>query len=226
MSAPNRLSPMASYYIRRLVESHRESLLKVEAPSLLETALLEPEVLLTRLKLEPFEHLQRINNLEILARAYQNLAKHQRYPEETREIENQILATFGLETALKNAAQLSEILLEETSPPSVSAKQALEVLQGLLISGKLYLGPKISTEYWILAQPQKDWLESITMSRSYQLGWSGLDNIVLSQQQIEDLRAWAIAYITKCSQIIHGFHEMINLERIKLLSITEQDLSS
>jgi hypothetical protein len=225
MSAPNRLSPMASYYVRRLVQSRKELLEQtLPDPTLLETALLEPEVFLNRLSLEALEYLQRVNNLEILARAYQNLSKDQRYPGETKEVEKQILAVLGLDKLLENAVGLNTLQPADTKLPDLVAKQALEILQELVASGTTYLGPKISSEYWILSRPSKEWLDAFTLSGNHQLMWSGSNDVVLSDQELEDLKTWVKTYIKKCSQIIHGFHEMIDVEKLKPFSIVEQDL--
>ena len=228
MSASDRLSPMASYYVRRLVQSRRELIEQtIQDPAVLEATLLEPEALLSRLSLQPMEYLQRVNNLEIFARAYQNLSKENRYPEETKEIEKQILKTLGVDAAVvtpqvaidkstSDATQLAEAAIQ------VDAKQALEVLQSLMASGKGYLGPKITGEYLMLSRPAKAWLESFAMTSSHQLQWSGLPEAVLTDSEIEDLRIWIQAYLKKCSQIIHNFHETIDAEKLEILSRSPQ----
>jgi hypothetical protein len=225
MSVSTRLSPMAIYYVRRLVQSRKDLLEQaLQNPALVEAALAEPEELLNRLALQDLERLQRVNNLEILARAYQNLAKDSRHPAELKEIERQILTTLGLEnveeSALPNPLQDSP----KSVAPSLSAREALEVLQGILASSSNYLGPKIAGEYWLASRPAKEWLNSFILNSNHKLLWSGAHEERVSEQKLEDLQTWVKTYIEKCSQIIHGFQDMIDAERLKALSISNQEL--
>jgi hypothetical protein len=223
MSVSTRLSPMASYYVRRLVQSRKGLLEQVlQDTALLEAALLEPEMFLSRLSLEPLERLQRVNNLEIFARAYQNLSKDSRHPEETKEVEKQILASLGLDQLLDSS--VVEVVLSAEAPQALTAGLALEIMQSLLSSGSSYLGPKITGEYWALSRPSKEWLNAFVMNSTHHLLWSGSREAVFTEEEQVDLQIWVKTYIKKCSQIIHGFHEMIDLEKLKPLSIAVQDL--
>ncbi len=227
MSASDRLSPMASYYVRRLVQNRRDLIAQtLQDPATLEAALLEPEALLSRLSLQPMEYLQRVNNLEIFARAYQNLSKENRYPEETKEIEKQILAALGVDVALEANAvnnSASSVSQPTEAADQVVGKQALEILQSLMTSSKSYLGPKITGDYLMLSRPSEPWLESFTIDSRHQLEWSGSAEAVLTDLQVEDLKAWVQAYLKRCSQIIHNFYETIDPEKLKLLSSSPQD---
>jgi hypothetical protein len=217
MSASTRLSPMAIYYVRRLVQSRKDLLEQIQQdPALAGHSSLEPEVLLNRLSLPDLEHQQRINNLEILARAYQNLSKDDRHIREAKEVERQILAALGIEN--DDAPILPNPLQDLNSiAPALSAKAALEALQGILKISSNYLGPKIASEYWISSRPSEDWLSAFTVNSNHQLLWSGDRDQRVSGQKLEDLQAWVRAYIEKCSHIIHGFDEMIDPERLKSL---------
>jgi hypothetical protein len=224
MSASTKLSPMAIYYVRRLVQSRKDLLEQMlQDPVLVEAALSEPEALLDRLSLPDLERLQRVNNLEILARAYQNLSKEGRHPTELKEIERQILTTLGFQNL--EASALSNLLKDapKSAAPALSAREALEVLQGILTSSSSYLGPKIASEYWISSRPPKEWLDSFILNTNHKLLWSGSHDERVSGQKLEDLQVWVKTYIRKCSHIIHGFQDMIDTERLKSLSISSQD---
>lgn len=224
MSASTKLSPMAIYYVRRLVQSRKDLLEQMlQDPALVEAALSEPEELLNRLPLQDLERLQRVNNLEILARAYQNLSKEGRHPAELKEIERQILTTLGFQNLEESA--LSNPLLDppKSSAPALSAREALEALQGVLTSGSNYLGPKIASEYWLSSRPPKEWLDSFILNTNHKLLWSGGHDEQVSGQKLEDLQAWVKTYVQRCSHIIHGFQDMLDAERLKSLSISSQD---
>jgi hypothetical protein len=223
MSASTKLSTMAIYYVRRLVQSRKDLLEQtLQDPALVETSLLEPETLLDRLSLQDLERLQRVNNLEILARAYQNLAKDGRYPTELKEIERQILTTLGIQN-LEDSAMANP--LQNPVQPEISTREALEALQGILTSSSNYLGPKIASEYWIASRPPKEWLESFILNTNHKLLWSGTYEEKVAGQKLEDLQIWVKTYIQKCSRIIHGFQDMLDTERLKSLSISMQDLA-
>lgn len=224
MSASTKLSPMAIYYVRRLVQSRKDLLEQtLQDPSSVEAALSEPEELLNRLSLQDLERLQRVNNLEILARAYQNLSKEGRHPTELKEIERQILTTLGLQNV--EASTFPNPLQNPAKPTALtlSAKEALDILQGILTSGSNYLGPKIASEYWISSRPSKEWLDSFVLNGSHKLQWNGAREAQVSGQKLEDLQDWVKTYIKKCSHIINGFQEMIGAERLQSLAISIQD---
>jgi hypothetical protein len=224
MSASTKLSPMAIYSVRRLVQSRKDLLEQtLQDSSLVEAALAEPESLLNRLTLQDLERLQRINNLEILARAYQNLSKEGRHPTELKEIERQILTTLGLQNV--EAEAFPNPLQIPTQPKvlTLSIKETLEALQGILTSSSNYLGPKIASEYWVSSRPPKEWLDSFVLNGSHKLQWNGAYEEQISGQKLEDLQDWVKTYIKKCSHIINGFQEMIGAERLQALAISIQD---
>jgi hypothetical protein len=221
MGVSTRLSPMAIYYVRRLVQSRRDLLAQtLQDPVLVEAALSEPEALLNRLPLQDLERLQRVNNLEVLARAYQNLSKDGRYPTELKEIEHQILTTLGIQNAEDSG--MVDPLQTPVQPkvPTLSITEALEALQDILASGSNYLGSKIASEYWIASRPPKEWLDAFTLNSNHKLLWSGAYEEKVAEQKLEDLQAWVKAYIQKCSYIIHGFQDMLDTELLKALSIS------
>jgi hypothetical protein len=223
MSASTKLSPMAIYSVRRLVQSRKDLLEQTLLdPALVEASLAEPEVLLNRLPLQDLERLQRVNNLEILARAYQNLSKEGRHPTELKEIERQILTILGLNvetSALPNPLQNPPKPVVQT----LTAKEALDILQGVLTSSSNYLGPKITGEYWVSSRPSKEWLDSFVLNEKNKLQWNGSFEESVSGQKLEDLQDWVTTYIKKCSHIINGFQDMIGAERLQALAISIED---
>ncbi len=224
MSASTKLSPMAIYYVRRLVQSRKDLLEQtLQDPALVEASLSEPEALLNRLPLQDLERLQRINNLEILARAYQDLSKGGRHPTELKEIERQILTTLGIQN-LEDSVMVDPLQNPiEPEVPTISTREALEALQGILTSSSNYLGPKIASEYWLASRPPKAWLDSFILNTNHKLLWSGAYEEKVAGQKLEDLQTWVKTYVQKCSHIIHGFQDMIDTDRLKSLSISIQD---
>jgi hypothetical protein len=110
MSSSNKLSPMASYYVRRLIQSHKDLFNTMTDPAVSDLTLLEPEEILHRVVMNPSERLQRVNNLEILARAYQNLTTDKRHPEQLKQVERQILLLLGFSDAvISGSNQKSEV---------------------------------------------------------------------------------------------------------------------
>lgn len=211
-----RLSPMASYYVRRLVQSHKDLLVQeIQDPVLLETILLEPETLLTRQALQDLEYQQRISTLEVLARAYQSFSKDGLHQGESRELEQQIFVALGLPSL---AAKTPEVASTDGDVAiALSVQEVLASLQSLLQTASSYLGPKIASEYWAASQPEIEWLKSFRLEDKYQLAWYGAQDEKISGQALEDLKLWVKAFLGRCSLIISSFENMLNKDKVKHL---------
>lgn len=227
MNSSNKLSPMASYYVRRLIQQHKTWLLQtMENIVLPEEKLLEPEEILNDLIANPSERLQRLNNLEILARAYQSLAADGRHPEQLKEVEKQVLLTLGFSNLLG---------LEEEKRPKIVDVQipthkeyliatVIEISQDLLKSGEMYLGPKISRDYFVSSCPPLLRSKGFSFQDDGQLKVSRAVTDMLQDEEIEDFRQWIKLYINRCSSIIHGFEALVNPDHLAYCSISRQEI--
>jgi hypothetical protein len=225
MSSTSKLSPMASYCVRRLIQARKETILKTASdPSQLATMmLLEPEEILKSLALNETVYFQRLNNLEILARAYQNLTTEGQHPEELKILELQILGLLNL-PIVSDSDNLQSDLSSSSSPQKIKMSEALEILQDLIKFGSTYLGPKIINDYFINARPAAAWLDCFIITGNNKLTLNGAVSDNLQGQQLEDIQLWVKTYIKKCSLIINGFYTMVNPTHLKRLFIGLNDV--
>jgi hypothetical protein len=224
MSSFTKLSPMASYYIRRLVQSQKEVILQAGSdPTLLDVLLLEPEDMLQRLALSDTERSQRTNNLEILARAYQSLVTDGQHPGEVSEIEKQLLATLGLPTGMPVSQEPPDL---NSSPvrKAITVDRATEILKGILGIGSKYLGPRIARDYFIAAWPESIPMKDFILEEGNRLSPNRPKADILSEQELEDIQLWVKTYTKKCSAIIHGFHKFMDKTHLEELSISRKEL--
>jgi hypothetical protein len=221
---------MASYYVRRLIQSHKEVILQTTAdPNFSEIIALEPEEIIKRLVADASEHFQRINNLEILARAYQNLASEGRHPQQLKEVEKQILNLLGISGA-------ANLVIPESSQPAAASDnfipkeftiaKALEILKALLKCGEQYLGPKISRDYFTSSCPSSLQQSGFSFQENSQLKVNRSMTDMLQGQELEDFKGWIKAYINRCSSIINGFDNLVNQEHLAYCSISSQDIEA
>ncbi len=229
MSLSNKLSPMASYYVRRLIQSRKDLLHTLTDSAAPDLTLREPEEILHRLVMNPSERLQRINNLEILARAYQNLTTDGRHPEQLKQVEQQIFLLLGFsDAAISGTPQKSEVAaaipLEAAIHHALTIAKTVEILEVLLKCGEMYLGSKIARDYFMISCPESLRLKGFEFNEDYLLQVSRSMTDTLQDSEAEDFRRWIKLYITRCSTIIHGFNTLVNQDHLTEFSIYFQAL--
>jgi hypothetical protein len=225
MSSTSKLSPMASYCVRRLIQARKEAIVKTgsDPSQLASTLLLEPEEILKSLALSDTAYSQRINNLEVLARAHQNLTTEGQHPEELKILELQILGLLNL-SIVSNSKDAHTSLSPSTSSPKIKMSEALEILQALIQCGSTYLGPKISNDYFTNSRPDVAWLECFILKGNNKLVMNGVASDNLYGQELEDIQHWVKTYIKKCSLIINGFYMMVDPKYLQRLFIPLNDV--
>jgi hypothetical protein len=220
---------MASYYVRRLIQSHKDLLHTTTDSAPSDLTLLEPEEILHRVVMNPSERLQRINNLEILARAYQNLTTDKRHPEQLKQVERQILLLLGFsDAAISGSNQKPEVAtatpLETVIRKEFSIAKSVEILEALLKCGELYLGPRIAKDYFSGSCPESLQLKGFEFKEDHQLKVSRAMTDTLQGQDAEDFKAWIKLYMSRCSSIIHGFDALVNQDHLADCSIDRKEL--
>jgi hypothetical protein len=228
MSSSNKLSPMASYYVRRLIQSHKDLLHTMTDSAPPDLTLLEPEEILQRVVPNPSERLQRVNTLEILARAYQNLTTDGRHPEQLKQVERQIFQLLGFSDAERlGANQKPEVAaapLQTAIRQEFTIAKSVEILEALLQCGERYLGPRISRDYFVGSCPESLQIKGFGFKENHQLKVSRAMTDTLQGQEAEDLKAWIQLYIDRCSGIIHGFDALVNQDHLTYCSISRQKI--
>jgi hypothetical protein len=225
--ASNKLSPMAGYYVRRLIQSQKASLLKqMEYASISEAMLQEPEVILNHLIINPSERLQRLNNLEILARAYQQLVSDGQHPEQLGKLEKQITMTLGFSDAALGAAQSSERTSSSANigQNSLTIAKTVEIMEDLVKCSEHYLGPKIAREYCMATCPEPLKLNGFTFQDDRQLKVTRPMTDILQGNEADDFKAWVKLYVRRCSTIIGGFGALANQQHLALCGISSQEI--
>jgi hypothetical protein len=222
MAVSFKLSPMSSYYLRRLVQAQKGLLLQCDNPEL-KTAIehSDPEGMLGRLGLSDGEIAQKVNELEVLTRAHQSLSNEGRYPEEMRKLELQIFGVLGWSPNPENVNTADAIAPQA----AVTGNEAVRILQDLLKISAGYLG-KISGDYLKGTCPVAEWGNQLTIQKGNILELTCFNPQELDPSELENLRTWVIQYIKRCSTIIGGFHEIANNDDFKALSIEVSDLES
>jgi hypothetical protein len=228
MSSSNKLSPMASYYVRRLLQSHKNLPHTITDSAASDLTLLEPEEILHRVVANPSERLQRVSSLEILARAYQNLTTDGRHPEQLKQVERQVLQLLGFSDAetlgAKQASELTAAPLETAIRKEFTIAKSVEILQALLKSGERYLGPRIARDYFVGSCPESLQLKGFEFTEDHQLKVSRAMTDTLQGQEAEDLKAWIKLYLSRCSSIINGFDALVDQDHLAYCSITREKI--
>lgn len=210
MNVSNKLSPTASYYVRRLVQSQKTRIAQAMPESNgSDPTLLEPETLLNRLTLSPTERQQRISTLEVLARAYQVLTKDGRHPQQAHEIEGQILQILGIASDAAPEPQSAEGS-EPFDLSTLTVAKALEILQDCLKSGEQYLGPRIAREYFGMTYYPSLQEAGFALEEGYQVKVTRPATDTLDRDELEALKGWVQSYLNRCSSIIHGFEMLVS----------------
>jgi hypothetical protein len=228
MGSSNTLSPMAGYYVRRLLQSQKASLLKqIEHASLSEAMLQEPEAILNHLVTNPAERLQRFNTLEILARAYQKLVADGQHPEQLTNVEKQIMMALGfsnpvtLDPALKSDMVSAN---ENENRKALTIAKSSEIMEDLVKCGERYLGPKIARGYCMVTCPESLKHNGFTFPENHPFQVSRPLTDVLLDKEADDFKTWVKLYIRQCSTIIGGFDELVNQQHLAYCSISHQDI--
>jgi hypothetical protein len=228
MGSSNTLSPMAGYYVRRLLQSQKTLLqAQMEQASLSEAMLQEPEAILKQLVTNPAERLQRFNNLEILARAYQQLVADGQHPEQLVNVEKQILTVLGFtEAGLSGAAQNSEMppLVSNQNQATLTIAKTIEIMEDLVKCGERYLGPKIARDYCIGTCPESLKLNGFTFENNLHLKVNRPLTDTLQGKEADDFKIWVKLYIRRCSSIIGGFDALVNPQHLALCTISRQEM--
>jgi hypothetical protein len=227
MGSSNKLSPMAGYYVRRLIQSQKASLLThMEHASISEAMLQEPEVLLHHLVTNPSERLQRLNTLEILARAYQQLVTDGQHPEQLINVEKQLMMALGFsDAAALSAAQNSAVTSASsahTSQNALTIAKTVEIMEDLVKCGERYLGPKLAREYCMGSCPESLKLNGFTFQDDHRLKISRPMTDILQGNEAEDFKTWIKQYIRRCSTIIGGFDSLANQQHLAFCGISRQ----
>jgi hypothetical protein len=227
MGSSNKLSPMAGYYVRRLIQSQKASLLKqMEHASISEAMLQEPEVILNHLVTNPSERLQRLNTLEILARAYQQLVTDGQHPEQLINVEKQIVMALGFSDAVAlGAAQNSAMTSSRANigQNTLTIAKTVEIIEDLLKCGERYLGPKLAREYCVDTCPESLKLNGFTFPDNRQLKVNRPMTDILQENEAQDFKTWIKLYIRRCSSIIGGFGSLANQQHLAFCGISSQE---
>jgi hypothetical protein len=221
MAVSFKLSPMSSYYLRRLVQAQKTMLLQCDNPAV-KTAIeqSDPEGMLRQLGLSDGEISQRVNELEVLTRAHQSLANEKRYPEEMQKLELQIFGVLGWSPSQESIANAAVI-----AQAPLTGGDAVRILQDLLKISAGYLG-RIAGDYLKATCPVEAWGNQLTLEKGNVLELTCFQPHELEPAEIENLRTWVIQFLKRCSTIIGGFHEIANNDDFRALSIEISDLES
>jgi hypothetical protein len=228
MGLSNTLSPMAGYYVRRLLQSQKASLLKqMENASLPEAMLQEPEAILNHLVTNPAERSQRFNNLEILARAYQKLSADGQHPEQLTNVEKQIMMVLGFSNpSTVDPALRSEMVSanDNENRKVLTIAKSIEIMEALLKCGERYLGPKIARDYCMVTCPESLKHNGFSFQEHHPFQVSRPLTDILLDKEADDFKTWVKLYIRQCSTIIGGFDALVNQQHLAYCSISHEDI--
>lgn len=72
-----------------------------------------------------------------------------------------------------------------------------------------YLGKVVVCNYWKSCKPDSTWLEDFEVDRNAQISHPNRTSTPCSAEQLEQLQAWAQAYIRRCRLVMRNFDSMI-----------------
>ena len=222
MAVSFKLSPMSGYYLRRLVQAHKEMLLKSGEPEFAAAMVqLDPEGMLSHVGLSEGEIALRVKELEVLTRAHQSLANSGTYPQEMKDLELQIFTLLGWTISQDTATEASA-----QKTVTLTGVEALNILQDLVKTSASYLGGKISGDYLKAACPVAEWANQLVIQKGNVLELSSLTDQTLSDAELANVKTWVIQFIQRCSTIIGGFYEIANQDDFKALSIDPGEIEA
>jgi hypothetical protein len=222
MAVSFKLSPMSSYYLRRLVQAQKDMLLKSGDPEFAATMVqLDPEGMLSRVGLAEGEIALRVKELEVLTRAHQSLSSSGTYIQEMKDLELQIFTLLGW-----NVSQNATTEVGAPQTVTLNGTEALNILQDLLKTSASYLGGKISGDYLRAVCPVEAWANQLIIQKGNVLELNILTEQTLSDVELANVKAWVIQFVQRCSTIIGGFHEIANQDDFKALSIDPAEIES
>lgn len=121
-----------------------------------------------------------------------------------------------LNSEKKNAAQFTEELY--------SIEECVVTLNDLSQFVCNYLGPKITSNFWIMTRPGREWLSNFQIKSSAKIEFLGSVQTSVSPLQHLFIREWTNAFMNQCSQIIKDLpsrvdQDFLNKKQRKMISI-------
>lgn len=213
---PTKISPMTTYYVRRLYRQKDPYLSQVEDMGDDFSTCLDLEQVLKSLYNEGELNLM-ARQLETLVQYHQGLTAqgHASGPQ-LKEVEQRIFAILGESpsAAAQASGTRSPSPSSSTSPdqPSITVKQLLRILNQLQEAGTTYLGTAITANYLQSARPDQDWFEQFQVQRSQPVTFTGDLSQALDAPQRDLSQKWVKRFVQSCTQVIAKFPNIVNLD--------------
>ena len=231
MTSSIQVSPITSYYLRKLCEQRREC----SAPSLADSSnsvgvQWDFNQALKDFYGNPEQLAIAIQQLEIFVNLHrQFISDKKNRPEQIEELENKIFILLGWISSPSKAAATSLTMprsrvspeLGEATQISITAEEMLDILNHLRACSTSYLGVTLTINYLIASRPDCEWLDQFQVHQSQPLTYTGSLLSKLTPDQVQDAKDWVASFIRSCTRIIATFPQFLDKKKLRKLMSTK-----
>lgn len=211
---PTKISPMTTYYVRKLYRKKDPYLSQVEDMGDDFSTFLDLDQTLKSLYSTGEVDLM-ARQLETLVQYHQGLTSQTPTPQsQLQDIEQRIFAILGDTQSAAPPKVPAPPPPAAPAKPSVTVQQLLKILNQLQTESNTYLGAAITNNYLQSARPNEDWFEQFQIQRSQPVTFTGNPSQALDNAQRELSKKWVKGFIRSCALVIVKFPEIVNLTEL------------
>jgi len=215
---PTKVSPMTTYYVRKLYRQRDPYLSQVEDMGEDFSTFLDLEQVLKRLY-DAGELDLMARQLETLVQYHQGLTSQSHTSDsQLQDIEQRIFAVLGessLDGSQADEGRTSTTpSVDHSAPPDLTVSKLLDMLNQLQEAGSTYLGSAITTNYLQSSRPDSECFKQFQIERSQPVTYSADPSQALDEQQKELAQKWVKGFVQSCSQVITKFPEIVDLPQL------------
>ncbi|WP_448514815.1 hypothetical protein [Parathermosynechococcus lividus] len=210
------LTPMTRYYIRRLLAERAELLgLNVSATDTDSQGFADQLARLESLATT------KLAEIDLIVRMHQTLSRNgQTYNSYLANLENKLFALMGLvpkndDEVTEMTLPLQEMVSDADTHAATKALTLAEVLEQFNNVGDVaqkYLGKMIVANYWRGTRPYSSWFADFSINNEGHVlcqSYQSTRDIYLTQEQLEHLEGWLVAFINQCQRILPQFTKQL-----------------
>ncbi len=96
----------------------------------------------------------------------------------------------------------------------ITVAQLIETLNTLTQKSNHYLGATITAKYLEKARPGCEWLTNFTIEKNGSISFVGSLTQIVGQMELKWYQQWVKEFVNSCSNIIHGFENVVEENQI------------
>jgi hypothetical protein len=193
MTGLTRLSPMTSYYLRKLLGERQETLINPQGDQI------NIETIIGQIGQSQSAGAGALRALDGLVQLHQTLATSYAAPEsQLVELERQIFSALGLQAVIKSNSVHEGISLSQ----KLSVGDCITILQKVRQGLVNYIGTTIVSNYLLESRPEGEWWEQFTIDRKQGVIYTGNSAEQLTPEQQQRFDQWVNLFTQRCAEII------------------------